>query len=240
LQRLGVGKLERRRIVELGRLLLDRRDDRIAVVTGIAAPHAGRAGDDRLTLGRVVVHALGAHDQARRLLEGAVRRERHEERLEIVRHCRRQRAGGKRHGILLRTARKRASECLAVLYQAVAAYGMPGVLFPARPRGRGETRLRPKNRMPAFARMSGQCLAAATRSRNSSTACCNVPACAVSALDASTTCVADLLVSSIASVTVAMLPASSRAPLAASCTLRPISCVEALCSSTDAAIVEVK
>ena len=62
----------------------------------------------------------------------------------------------------------------------------------------------------------------------------------MSALDASSTCVAERLVSSIASVTVAMLPASSRAPVAASCTLRPISCVEALCSSTDAAMVEVK
>src|ERR1044072_4442140 len=82
--------------------------------------------------------------------------------------------------------------------------------------------------------------AAATRARNWSTACCKVPACAVSALDASSTWVAERLVSSIASVTVAMLPASSRAPVAASCTLRPISCVEALCSSTDAAMVEVK
>ena len=80
----GMRELERRRIVELGRLVLDRRHDRIAVVAGIAAPHAGRAVDHGLAVDRVVMHVLRARDQPRRLLEGAVGRERHPERFEIV------------------------------------------------------------------------------------------------------------------------------------------------------------
>ncbi len=125
LERLGVRKLKCRRIIEFGRLLLDRRHDGIAVVSRIAAPHAGRAVDDRLTLGRVVVHALGAHDQARRLLEGTVRRERHPERLKIVRYRRRERAGGKRHGILLRN--RRVVLCRPS-YQPTGACGMPAAI----------------------------------------------------------------------------------------------------------------
>ena len=91
-------------IVELGRLLLDRLDDRRrgcgrhCSTTGPAVPSSTGAA-----VRRVVVHVLGARDQARRLLERAVRRERHPEGFEIVRDgC--DRAGGKRHGILLRVA----------------------------------------------------------------------------------------------------------------------------------------
>ena len=68
-----MAELEGRREVELGRLLLDRLDDRIAVVAGVGAPQAGGAVEDRAALRRVVVHVLGAGDQPRPRLEGAVR-----------------------------------------------------------------------------------------------------------------------------------------------------------------------
>ena len=42
----GWRELEGRRVVELGRLGLDRRDDRVAVMAGIGAPQAGRAVDE--------------------------------------------------------------------------------------------------------------------------------------------------------------------------------------------------
>ena len=42
-----MGELERRRIVELGRLRADRRHDRVAVMAGIGAPQAGGAVDAR-------------------------------------------------------------------------------------------------------------------------------------------------------------------------------------------------
>ncbi len=84
LERLRMGELERRRIVELAGLALDRRDDRVAVVAGIAAPQAGGRVDHLAAVGGDVVHVLGARDQARRLLEGPVRRERHPEGFEII------------------------------------------------------------------------------------------------------------------------------------------------------------
>ena len=77
-------ELEGRRVVDLGRLLLDRLDDRIAIVPGIGAPHAGGAVEHGAAVRRVVVHVLGAHDQARRLLEGAVGRERNPVGFEVV------------------------------------------------------------------------------------------------------------------------------------------------------------
>src|SRR5262249_55414871 len=77
LERLGMGELKRRRIVELGRLRPDRLDDRVAVMPRIGAPHAGGAVEQRAPFGGVIMHVLGARDQPRRLLEGAVGRERH-------------------------------------------------------------------------------------------------------------------------------------------------------------------
>ena len=101
LERLGMRELERRRIVEFGGLLLDCRNDRIAVVTRVAAPHAGGAVHHGFAVHRVVVHVLRARDQSRIFLEGAVRRERHPEGFEIVRNgC--DRAGGKGHDCLLK------------------------------------------------------------------------------------------------------------------------------------------
>ena len=72
LEHLGVAVLEGRRVVELGRLLLDGLDDRLAAVAGVDAEQA-RGGVDHLgAVGLEVVHALGAGEQARPLLEGAV------------------------------------------------------------------------------------------------------------------------------------------------------------------------
>ena len=84
LEGLGVRELERRRVIELGGLAGDRGDDLLAAVPGIAAPQARGAVEHGAALDRVVVHALGARDQPRRLLEGAVGRERNPERFEIV------------------------------------------------------------------------------------------------------------------------------------------------------------
>src|SRR5215468_4831193 len=47
LERLGMAELERRRVIEFRRLRRDRRDDRIAVVAGVAAPQAGGAVEHR-------------------------------------------------------------------------------------------------------------------------------------------------------------------------------------------------
>ena len=62
-----------RRVVEFLGLALDRGDDRIAVMAGIGAPQARGAVEHGAALGREIVHVLGARDQPRRALEGAVR-----------------------------------------------------------------------------------------------------------------------------------------------------------------------
>jgi hypothetical protein len=84
LEGLGMGELEGRRVVERGRLRGDRLDDRIAVVPRIGAPQARNAVEHRAALGRIVVHVLGARDEPRRGLEGAVGRERQPIGFEIV------------------------------------------------------------------------------------------------------------------------------------------------------------
>jgi hypothetical protein len=85
LERRRITELERRHIVDDRRLVLDRGRDRLAPVTGVGAPHAGRSVDQLAAVGCEVVHVLGAGEHARRLLEGAVRGERHPESGEIVR-----------------------------------------------------------------------------------------------------------------------------------------------------------
>src|SRR5262249_20215300 len=65
LERLGMGELESGRVIERRRLGADRRHDRIAIVPGIGAPHAGGAVEHGAALRRVVGHVLGARDQAR-------------------------------------------------------------------------------------------------------------------------------------------------------------------------------
>ncbi len=88
LERFRVRKLERRRVIELLGLALDRGDDRLAVMAGIGAPQPGGAVEHGAALGRVVVHVLGARDQSRRALERPVRRERNPKGFEIVGHGR--------------------------------------------------------------------------------------------------------------------------------------------------------
>ena len=85
LERFRVGKLERRRVIEFGGLALDGGDDRIAVMAGIGAPQPRGAVEHGAALRRVIMHVLGARDQPRRALEGAVRRERNPKGFEIVR-----------------------------------------------------------------------------------------------------------------------------------------------------------
>ena len=99
LEGLRMGELEGRREIEFGRLTLDRRDDRRAVVSGVAAPQARRRVEDLAPLGGEIVHVLGARNEARPLLEGAIGRERQPERLEIVGNVRagRRLGCGERH-----------------------------------------------------------------------------------------------------------------------------------------------
>src|SRR5262249_39264130 len=72
LEGLGMRELKGRRIVELRRLRADRLHDRVAVVTRISAPEPGGAIEHGAPLWGVVVHVLGARDEPRRLLEGAI------------------------------------------------------------------------------------------------------------------------------------------------------------------------
>src|SRR5947209_19291134 len=58
LKRLRVGELEGWREIELGRLPLDRLDDGLAVVAGVAAPKRGRGVEELAAFGRVIVHVL--------------------------------------------------------------------------------------------------------------------------------------------------------------------------------------
>ena len=84
LERQRMGELEGRREIELRRLPLDRSHDRRPVVSGVAAPQARRGVEDRAPLGRVIMHVLGARDEPRLLLEGAIGRERQPECAQVV------------------------------------------------------------------------------------------------------------------------------------------------------------
>ena len=77
--------LEGRGVVELADLRRNRLGDLLAAVAGIDAPQAGGAVQDLAAVVGSVVHVLGGDQQARLLLELAVRRERHPERFEVVR-----------------------------------------------------------------------------------------------------------------------------------------------------------
>ena len=70
--------------IELANLLADRFDDLRPAMAGIDAPQAGRAVEHAAPVIRGVVDALGADQQARRLLVLAICRERHPECFEIV------------------------------------------------------------------------------------------------------------------------------------------------------------
>ena len=84
LERQRMGELEGRREIELRRLGLDRRHDRRPVVSRVAAPQARRAVEDLAPLRGEVMHVLGARDEPRLLLEGAIGRERQPERAQVV------------------------------------------------------------------------------------------------------------------------------------------------------------
>ena len=79
-----MGVLEGRREIERRGGVLDRLDDRLAAMAGVDAEQARRGVDDLAAVRREVVHVLGAGEEARPLLEGAVRRERQPIGLELV------------------------------------------------------------------------------------------------------------------------------------------------------------
>ncbi len=84
LERIRMAELERRCVVKLLGLALDRAYDLVTAMAGIAAPQAGGGVEHSATVGGVVVHVLGPRNQPRRLLEGAIRREWHPVSFEIV------------------------------------------------------------------------------------------------------------------------------------------------------------
>ena len=79
----GMAHLEGGGIVELFQLPRHGFGDLAAAVTGIDAPEACRTIQDLVSVDIAVIHALGAFEQARRLLELPVRRERHPEIFQI-------------------------------------------------------------------------------------------------------------------------------------------------------------
>jgi hypothetical protein len=68
----GVRRLEGRGIVEPPRLTADRLNDRFPAMTGVAAPQPRHGIDQLAPVRGVVVHALGAIDEARTPLESTV------------------------------------------------------------------------------------------------------------------------------------------------------------------------
>ena len=86
LERFGMGEVEGGRVIELGGLPRDRGHDRIAVVAGIGAPQAGKPVEHGAAVGREIMHALGAGDEPRRALEGAIGGEGNPKGLKVVRN----------------------------------------------------------------------------------------------------------------------------------------------------------
>jgi hypothetical protein len=80
-ERQRMAHLERGREVQRHQLPLDRGGDLLAAVAGIDAPETGGTVDHLAAVDGGVVHALGRGEQARRLLELPVGRERHPERV---------------------------------------------------------------------------------------------------------------------------------------------------------------
>jgi hypothetical protein len=74
--------LERRRIVHYAGLFADRGGDRLPAVSRVHAPQTGGAVENLAAIGGSVVHVLRGDEHARRLFEGAIRRERHPQLLE--------------------------------------------------------------------------------------------------------------------------------------------------------------
>ena len=63
--------LEGGSVVEPSDLLADRLNDRLAAMASVAAPKPGH-GEQPTAVGGVIMHALGAIDQPRTPLEGAI------------------------------------------------------------------------------------------------------------------------------------------------------------------------
>src|SRR5215813_5248987 len=81
---LWMAELERRCVVQRGRLALDGLDDRLAIVAGIRAPKTGGAVEQPAPIAGDVMHVLGANNHLWPLLEGAVGGEGHPIGFEIV------------------------------------------------------------------------------------------------------------------------------------------------------------
>ncbi len=84
LEGLRNAELEWRRIIQRRSLPADGFGDLGAAVARIAAPHAGGAVEYFTAIGGEVMHVLGAGEQPRRLLEGAVGGKRHPVRGKVV------------------------------------------------------------------------------------------------------------------------------------------------------------
>jgi hypothetical protein len=76
--------LKGRRIIEFGCLVLNRFGDLRAAVAGIHAPQACGAIQNLSAIGSGVIHVLGGHQHARRLLELPVGRKRHPKGGEVI------------------------------------------------------------------------------------------------------------------------------------------------------------
>ncbi len=85
LERLGMAHLERRCVIQLIHLRLDRFDDFRTLVTGVAAPKACRTVKDIAVVVGFVIHAISRDQHTRGLLELTVGRKGHPERRKIVR-----------------------------------------------------------------------------------------------------------------------------------------------------------
>jgi len=97
LEGLRVRHVEGRCVVEFGGLVGNRLHDLGTRVAGVHAPQPGDAVEDLAAFRRPEVHVLGAREQARRLLELPVRRERHPVRVHGV-GVRRALFGNRQHG----------------------------------------------------------------------------------------------------------------------------------------------
>src|SRR4029079_14790552 len=79
-----MAELESRGVIKRCCFALDGRDNRLASVTGMGAPQAGRAVEQLAAVAGDVMHVLGADDEPWPFFEGPVCRERHPIGFEVV------------------------------------------------------------------------------------------------------------------------------------------------------------
>ena len=84
LEAFRVAHLESRRVVQLAHLRGNRLDDLLSAVAGVDAPQASGAVHHLAAIVGAIIHALGADQHARGLLELPVCRERHPEGFEVI------------------------------------------------------------------------------------------------------------------------------------------------------------